>query len=226
MKITFLTLFPQMFTGVFENSILKRAQDKGLVQVNYVNIRDFGLGKHQVVDDTPYGGGIGMVMRVDMLHRALVAAKDPQLSSDEQRVVLLDARGETYTQTVAHRYTKLTHLIFLCGHYEGVDERIREYVDETISIGDYILTGGEIPSMAIADSVIRLLPGVITEQATVLESFTQNLLEFPQYTRPQLYEGQHVPDILTSGNHGKIDAWRKEQSLILTKKHRPDLLRK
>jgi len=226
MKITFITLFPQMFTGVFENSILKRAQEKNLIQVAYINIRDYGLGKHQVIDDTPYGGGIGMVMRVDILHKAIEAAKDPKLTHEEQKVILMDARGQTYNQTIAHRYTNLKHLIFLCGHYEGVDERIRDYVDETISIGDFILTGGEVPAMAIADSVIRLLPGVITEHATVLESFTQNLLEFPQYTKPSIYERKSVPDILISGNHKKIEEWRNDQSVEITKIHRPDLLKK
>lgn len=226
MKITVVTLFPEMFTGPMTTSIMKRAQQKGLLEIEYINIRNFGLTKHQVVDDTPYGGGLGMVMRVDVLHEAIKQARDKRFSKKEEKVVLLDARGEKYQQKKALELSQLKHLIFVCGHYEGVDERIRKYVDITISIGDFIVTGGEIPAMMIIDSVVRVLPGVITESATVLESFTEPLLEYPQYTKPQSYDGEHVPDILLSGNHQAIDIWRKEQAEKITKEHRPDLLNK
>lgn len=226
MKITILTLFPEMFDGPFRESILKRAQEKGLLEINLVDIRDFGQGKHQVVDDHPYGGGVGMVMRVDILDRAIQSVKDPSLSQDQQKIILLDARGETFKQENAKELSSLTHIILICGHYEGVDERVRSYIDETISIGDFILTGGEIPAMLMTDAIARLVPGVLKEDATAIESFSEHLLEFPQYTFPQEYKGESVPDILVSGNHKKIEEWREEQAEILTKKHRPDLLEK
>jgi tRNA (guanine37-N1)-methyltransferase len=227
LKITILTLFPEMFVGPLSLSIIQRAQKKELVEINYTNIRDFGEGRHKMVDDTPYGGGIGMIMKVDVLHKAVEKAKDPALTNEEQKVVLLDPRGKTFQQEIAHEFSKLKHLILLCGHYEGFDERIRDYVDETISIGDYIVTGGEIPAMGIVDAVIRLLPGALTEDAAQTESFSseEKLLDFPQYTKPLTYENKEVPDILLSGHHGNIQKWREEQRKKLTQKYRPDLLK-
>lgn len=226
MKITILTLFPNMFDGPFRESILKHAQEKNLLEINFINIRDFGEGKHKVVDDRPYGGGVGMVMRVDILDKAIQAVKDAKLNTTEQKVVLLDARGKTFRQSVAKDFSHLKHLILLCGHYEGVDERVRDLIDETISIGDFVLTGGEIPAMLIVDSVARLIPGVLKEQATDIESFSTNLLEFPQYTNPREYNGIAVPDVLLSGNHKAIEKWRQEQAENITHKNRPDLLKK
>ncbi|HVZ58763.1 MAG TPA: tRNA (guanosine(37)-N1)-methyltransferase TrmD [Patescibacteria group bacterium] len=230
MKISILTLFPDMFSGPFQASIVKNALDRQLVSIDFVNIRDFGIGPHKIVDDTPYGGGIGMVMRVDVLKKALEATRDPNLSQEEEKVVLLTADGETYNQRVAESFAQLKHLILLCGHYEGVDERIRQFVDVEVSIGDFVLTGGEIPAMLITDSVVRLLKGVLKEGVTNAESFSHKdednfLLEYPQYTRPQEFAGLAVPEILSSGNHQKIDAWRQEQAKKKTALKRPDLLR-
>lgn len=227
MKITILTLFPEMFQGPFEHSIIKRVKDKGLIEIEFVNIRNFGIGKHQVIDDTPYGGGVGMVMRVDILHKAIEHAKKLS-SAKNQKVILMTASGKQFKQEIAQEYSQIDHLIIICGHYEGVDERITHYIDEEISIGDFVLTGGEIPAMLIADAVTRLLPGAITDGAVEDESFSQKeelLLEYPHYTKPQTYDDHSVPEILLSGNHPKIDAWRKEQSIEKTKKVRPDLLK-
>jgi tRNA (guanine37-N1)-methyltransferase len=230
MKITILTLFPEMFTGPFDHSILKRAKERGLLEINFVNIRDFGIGKHQVIDDTPYGGGVGMVMRVDVLHEAIKNAQCPMTNDQcREKTILLSASGKTFKQSTAKEYSGLDHLILICGHYEGVDDRIKHYIDEEISIGDFVLTGGEIPAMLITDAVVRLINGVITDGATEDESFSQNgdiLLEYPHYTRPQTYQDDEVPEILLSGNHPKINAWRKEKALEKTKKIRPDLLRR
>ncbi|SRR5258706_2815424 len=228
MKITILTLFPEMFRGPFNESIVKRGIEKGLVDIEIKNIRDFGNGAHRVVDDKPYGGGIGMVMKVDVLDNAIENAKIPNLVTAEQKVVLLDPRGEKFQQKTAKDFSKLQHLLIVCGHYEGVDERVRDLVDSTISIGDYITTGGEIPAMLITDSVVRLIDGVLKDDATKHESFriekNQTLLEYPQYTTPQEYKGKRVPDILLSGNHKNINEWRYSESVKITKKHRPDLL--
>lgn len=214
MKITILTLFPQMFDGPFSHSILKRAQEKKAVEINIVNIRNFGIGPHKSVDDTVYGGGAGMILRVDVLKAAIDAVKDTSLKPDMQKVILLDARGATYTQAKAKSLANLSHLILLCGHYEGVDERILSYVDEQISIGNFVLTGGEIPAMAITDSVVRLLKNVIREGATETESFTvsETYLEHPHYTKPLEFEGDKVPEVLTSGNHQEIQKWREKTS--------------
>lgn len=228
MKITILTLFPEMFVGPFSESILKRAQEKGLLEINFVNIRDFGQGRHKVVDDRAYGGGVGMVLKVDILDSAIQAVGDSTLSSQEQKVVLMDPRGQTFKQTIAQEFSQLKHLILLCAHYEGVDERVRSLVDETISIGDFILTGGEIPAMAIVDAVSRLVPGVLKEDATTYESFSTDnagntFLEYPQYTTPRIYKGMEVPEILVSGNHKKIEEWKSSEAKKITKMHRPDL---
>jgi len=231
MKISILTLFPEMFTGPFSQSIIKNAQMKNLVDITFVDIRDFGIGSHKMVDDSPYGGGIGMVMKVDVIKHAIDSVKDSTLESNSQKVILLTADGKTYNQRIAENYAKLDHLIIVCGHYEGVDERVRDFVDEEISIGDFVLTGGEIPSMLITDSVVRLIDGVLKHGVTNLESFSHNdgesvLLEYPHYTKPQEFEGHVVPEILLSGNHKKIDEWRKTESIKKTQKRRPDLLHK
>jgi len=226
MKISILTLFPQMFAGPFTESILKRAQEKKLVEFNLINIRNFGIGPHQMVDDTPFGGGIGMVLKVDILHKALTYAK-AQFPGARTKVILTSAAGTTFNQTKAKAFSKLEHLIIICGHYEGVDARILEYVDEEISIGDFVLTGGELPAMLISDSIVRLIDGVITDGATDDESFSQPdqaLLEYPHYTKPREYDGKEVPEVLLSGDHGKIKQWRHEQALKKTQAVRPDML--
>lgn len=229
MKITILTLFPEMFAGPFNNSIMKRAQEKGKADFTFVNIRQFGIGPHKMVDDTPYGGGVGMVLKVDVLHEAINHALNlyPEIERKNTRILLTSASGKTYNQTIAREYAQLEHIVIICGHYEGVDARIQKYIDEEISIGDFVLTGGEIPAMLIADSVVRLLSGVITDGATEDESFSnrQQILEYPHYTKPREYEGKTVPEVLLNGNHKLIEAWRQEQSLQKTKKFRPDLLK-
>jgi tRNA (guanine37-N1)-methyltransferase len=229
MRISILTLFPQMFTGPFTESILKRAQEKGKVEIELVNIRDFGIGSHQMVDDTPYGGGIGMVLRVDVVHQALEhAIKNLPGENIKRKVLLTAAGGKTYKQKTAKEYSLLDHLIIICGHYEGVDDRIMKYVDEEISIGDFVLTGGEIPAMLITDSVVRLIEGVITEGATDDESFSQEgqiMLEYPHFTKPRSYDDQDVPEVLLQGDHQKIAQWRHDRAMEKTKKFRPDLLK-
>lgn len=229
MKITILTLFPEMFSGPLSLSILKHAQEKQIVQIVIRDIREFGIGRHKQVDDTPYGGGIGMVMRVDVLHAAIMSVRE-NLLPGEQKIILMSAKGTTFTQTKAKSFTKLRHLIIICGHYEGVDERIATFIDEEISVGDFVLTGGEIPAMLITDCVTRLLPNVLKEGVTDHESFSlgegdERYLEYPQFTNPRSYEGHDVPDILLSGDHKKIAAWRLTQAKEKTAKERPDLLK-
>ncbi len=218
MKISIITLFPEVFDPILNSSILKRAQAKGKVSFELINLRDFGEGKHKVVDDRPYGGGVGMIFRADILTKALK-------STDRGKVILTSASGKPYKQVVAQKLSRLNHIIIVCGHYEGVDQRfIENQVDEEISIGDYVLTGGEIPAMVIMDSITRLIPGVLEKpEATLNESFSQGLLEYPHYTRPEVFEGKKVPEVLLSGNHKKISQWRREKSLEKTKKVRPDL---
>ncbi len=223
MKISILTLFPEMFQGPFDQSIIKRAKEKNIVEINFINIRDFGMGRHKQVDDTPYGGGKGMVLKVDVLERAIEKAKDKKLKNDEQKIILLGAHGKTYKQKTAQEFSKLKHLIIICGHYEGFDERIKFFIDQEVSVGDFILTGGEIPAMLITDSVVRLIKGAITEGSAESESFSP-YLEYPQYTNPQEYKNLKVPEILLRGDHKKIGEWRKEESLKITKKLRPDLI--
>jgi tRNA (guanine37-N1)-methyltransferase len=224
MRISILTLFPEMFKGPFDSSIIKRAKEKKLLTIEYVNIRDFGIGKHKAVDDTPYGGGNGMVLRVDVLRKAIGETKNKNLNKNEQKVVLLGAHGKTFSQKRAQSLSKLKHLIIICGHYEGFDERIKNFVDEEISIGDFILTGGEIPAMLITDAVSRLIKGVLKTGSAESESFSP-LLEYPQYTKPQEYENLSVPKILLSGNHKQVEDWRKKKSLDITSKLRPDLIK-
>lgn len=224
MKISIITLFPEIFLPVFNSSILGRAQKKGKVAFEMINLRDFGQGRHKTVDDKPYGGRVGMVLKVDVLAKALNSAA--RVQSPESRVILMSASGKTFNQTKAKSLSKRKQLIIVCGHYEGVDQRfIDKYIDEEISIGDYILTGGEIPAMAVIDSLTRLLPGVLEKpEATKKESFENGLLEHPQYTRPETFKGMKVPKVLLSGNHAKIANWQDEKSRQKTNKVRPDLL--
>jgi len=232
MKITILTLFPEMFVGPFDHSIIKRAKEKKLADIEMVNIRDFGVGPHKMVDDTPYGGGVGMVLKVDVLHKAIEHAKASFSEQSDnkivkQLVVLTSASGKLYKQETAKRYSAIDHLIIICGHYEGTDERVTKYIDEEISIGDFVLTGGELPAMILVDSVVRLISGAITEGATENESFSlsESLLEHPHYTKPRSYEGRDVPEVLLSGNHQKIADWRKKSSTEKTNRMRPELLK-
>ncbi|MFH1535889.1 MAG: tRNA (guanosine(37)-N1)-methyltransferase TrmD, partial [Patescibacteria group bacterium] len=213
MKISIVTLFPEVFEPILSSSILKRAQEKGLVKFELINLRDFGEGKHKIVDGRPYGGGAGMILRADILAKAIKKLKT-------QKVILTSAAGKTYTQAMAKKFSKLKSFTIVCGHYEGMDQRfIDKYADEEISIGDYVLTGGEIPAMTIIDSIIRLIPGVLKKkEATKEESFSEGLLEYPHYTRPEEFEELKVPKILLSGNHAKIAKWRKTKSLEKTKK--------
>jgi tRNA (guanine37-N1)-methyltransferase len=223
MKLSILTLFPDMFRGPFDQSIIRRAIDKKLIAIDYINIRDFAQDTYKTVDGHPYGGGVGMILRVDVVDRAIKNAKC-QMPNAKSKTILLDAGGRPYTQSKAKELSTVDHLILICAHYEGVDHRIRNLVDEEISIGDYILTGGEIPAMVLVDSVTRLIPGVLSKpEATVHESFSEPFLEYPQYTEPQTYNGVSVPPVLLSGNHKKIDQWRTSESLTRTKTHRPDL---
>lgn len=221
MKITILTLFPEMFDGFLTNSIIKRAISKKVVEVKVVNIRDYTKDKYGRVDTPPIGGGAGLVMKCQPIVDAL---KDVSTASTKK--IMLNPRGKTYKQEFANLLAKEDNIVLLCGHYEGIDERVNDYVDELISVGDYVLTGGEIGAMAIADSVIRLLDGAITDTSLDDESFNDSLLEYPQYTEPKEFDGKKVPDILYTGNHTAIDKYRRKESLRLTLKHRPDLFEK
>ena len=225
MRFDILTLFPNMFSSPLQESILGRAIEKGLVEIRTINIRDFTLDKHQVVDDTPYGGGQGMVMKVEPIARAIEWAKADDPSA---RTIYLTPQGKRFDQQAARVLTHQPHLILLCGRYEGVDERVRElFVDEEISIGDYVLTGGEVAAMVLIDAVSRLLPGVLgSERSAEEDSFSNSLLEYPQYTRPFDFRGHCVPEVLLSGNHGEISMWRRREALKRTSARRPDLLTK
>ena len=218
MIIDIVTLFPNMFEGFIKESIIKRAIEKGNVEINLVNPRDFTLDKHRHVDDTPYGGGNGMVLTCQPMFDCLKSIPTPR------KVILMTPQGKPFKQAEAVRLSKEEHLVFVCGHYEGFDERIRTLCDEEISIGDYVLTGGEIPAMAISDSIIRLLDGVITEESHLYDSHSNGLLEHPQYTKPAVYEGMEVPAVLLNGNHKLINEWRNKEALRTTYKKRPDLL--
>lgn len=220
MRIDILTLFPEMFVALQE-SILGRAQKSGKIEINVVNIRDYTEDKHLKCDDYPFGGGAGMVMMAPPIGNAIEAI-DPD---HQARRIYLSPKGKVLKQQKVFELIECERLILLCGHYEGIDQRaIDLYIDEEISIGDYVLTGGELPAMVLTDCVSRYVDGVISTSSLVDESFSENLLEYPQYTRPQEYKGLRVPDVLRSGDHAKIDAWRREQSIELTKKLRPDLL--
>lgn len=221
MKIDILTLFPSMFDGFINESIIKRAIEKKLVEVNIHNIRDYSTNPHKKVDDYGFGGGKGMVLMPQPIFDAVEA-----LRTNDSKVILMTPQGIKYDQQKAYELTHEKHLIIICGHYEGFDERIRNIVDIEISIGDFVLTGGEIPAMAISDSIIRLINGVIEEESHVKDSFNDNLLDYPVYTHPVDFRGMKVPDVLLSGHHANIDNWRYEQQLKRTKERRPDLLEK
>lgn len=242
MRIDIVTLFPKMFKCPFEESIVKRAQEKGLVEIKIHNLRQWAKDKHKTVDDRPYGGGVGMVLMVEPIYSALKALKLKNKQSlalraknEKLKIILLDPGGSVFNQTKAQEFSKLDHLILIAAHYEGVDHRVREHlVDEEISIGDYILTGGELPAMVVVDTVVRLVPGVLEKpEATQLESFSKPpishllhpILEYPQYTRPENFKGWRVPEVLLSGNHKQIEKWRSEKARERTKKNRPDLLK-
>lgn len=219
MQFDVLTLFPEMFEPLNE-SIIGRAKEKGLININLINIRDFSKNKHKKVDDTPYGGGAGMVMMPDVVYDAYKS-----LNPKDAKVIYMSPQGQKLNQKKVVELSKEKHIILLCGHYEGIDQRvIDEIVDEEISIGDYVLTGGELPAMIVIDSVSRYVEGVLRDDSTKEESFSEGLLEYPQYTRPEVFNGKQVPEVLLSGHHENIDKWRREQSLKNTKKKRPDLL--
>ena len=220
MKFDVLTLFPEMFEPL-NASIIGRAREKNLIEINLINIRDFSKDKHKKVDDTPYGGGAGMVMMPDVVYDAYKSVGD-----ENAKVIYMSPQGQKLNQKKVEELAKQEHLIILCGHYEGIDQRvIDKIVDEEISIGDYVLTGGELPAMVLIDAVSRYNSGVIAEESREEESFANGLLEYPQYTRPEVFEGERVPEVLLSGHHANIEKWRKEKALEITAKKRPDLLK-
>jgi len=221
LKIDVMTLFPEMFTGVFESSIIGRAQESGLVEIQTHNIRDYTDNKHRKTDDYPFGGGAGMVMMV----QPIVDCFESVLGDTPTKRILLTPRGKLLTPEIAGRLAKEQHIALLCGHYEGVDERVMSVIDEEISIGDYVLTGGELAAMVLVDCLLRFVPGVLgSEDSAEDESFSNGLLEYPQYTRPAEFRGMEVPDILLSGHHANIQKWRHEQSQKKTREQRPELL--
>lgn len=249
MIIDIITLFPEVFKPLLESSLFGKAQKKGKLKVNLIDLRDFGLGRHKQVDDRPYGGGVGMVLMVEPIYKAIQKAES---AAHDTRVILLTPQGKTLNQKIAQRLAKEEHLTLICGHYEGVDERVRELVDEEISIGDYVLSGGEVPAMVVLETVVRLIPGVLEKEAVANESFgerltaptpsgrgsdrsvkangnQQTLLEPPQYTRPEVFQADKrkliVPKILLSGNHQEIRKWRLKEGIKKTKRRRPDLIR-
>lgn len=225
MYIDIVTLFPRMFQGPFQESIIKRAQDKGLVKITIHNLRAWAQDPHKTVDDRPYGGGTGMILMIEPIYYALQDLKQ-KTKSKKQRVILLSPGGKRFNQRKAQNLAKLDHLILIAGHYEDIDHRVRRHlVDEELSIGDYVLTGGELPAMVVTDVVTRLIPGVLKNETVSSESFSQPMLDFPQYTRPEKFKNWKVPKILLSGNHKKIQEWRIKEALKRTRKHRPDLLR-
>ncbi|OGC44490.1 tRNA (guanosine(37)-N1)-methyltransferase TrmD [candidate division WWE3 bacterium RBG_19FT_COMBO_53_11] len=229
MDVSILTLFPQIFQPLLKSSILNKAQKQGKLRVNLVDLRKFGIGGYWQVDDRVYGGGVGMILRVEPIAKAIAKLK---IKKQKSKIILLDPQGKKFNQKTALRLAKEKYLVLICGKYEGVDERVRKIVDEEISIGDYVLSGGEIPAMAVVDAITRILPGVLEKEATQNESFSSAaigrkkaiLLEPPQYTRPEEFEGMKVPKILLSGNHQEIAKWRAQEALKKTKKLRPDLL--
>ena len=220
MKFDVLTLFPEMF-DTLNQSIIGKAKEKELIDINLINIRDFSKDKHKKVDDTPYGGGAGMVIKPDVVYDAYKS-----IENKDAKVIYMSPQGKILNQKKVEDLSKQKHLIILCGHYEGIDQRVLDkIVDEEISIGDYVLTGGEIPAMVLIDSVSRYVEGVISQESIEEESFSNGLLEYPQYTRPEVFEGEKVPEILLSGHHENIEKWRKDKSIEITKKKRPDLLK-
>jgi tRNA (guanine37-N1)-methyltransferase len=225
MRFDILTLFPNMFSSPLQESILGKAIERGLIQIQTVNIRDFALDKHKVVDDTPYGGGQGMVMKVEPITRAIESVKSQNPSA---RTIYLTPQGKPFDQDSARKLSSQPHLVLLCGRYEGVDERVRElFIDEEISIGDYVLTGGELAAMVLIDAVSRFIPGVLgSDRSAEEDSFFNSLLEYPQYTRPFNFRGSGIPEVLLSGNHSAISLWRRKEALRRTSSRRPDLLTK
>ncbi|MDD5617508.1 MAG: tRNA (guanosine(37)-N1)-methyltransferase TrmD [Candidatus Omnitrophica bacterium] len=223
MKIDIITIFPEIFDAVLNESILKRAQAKGLVEISVHNLRDYSEDKHRKVDDRPFGGGPGMVFSPEPLFKAVEHIK---AKGKKAKVILLSPQGKTLNQKLAQKLSKVKHLVLICGHYEGIDERVREkLVDLEISIGDYVLTGGELPAMVLVDAVVRLVKGVLgDEDSSKSDSFSDGLLEYPHYTRPANFKGMKVPKVLLSGDHKAISDWRKSQSLKVTKKKRPELI--
>ncbi len=224
MKIDILTLFPEMFESPFGHSIIKRAIEDDQVEIDTLNFRDYGLGKHKVVDDMPYGGGAGMLLKPEPVFEAMetIESRSPET---KKRVILMDPAGKKFDQQMAEEFSKEEHLVFICGHYEGYDERIRTLVTDEVSIGDYVLTGGEIAAMAIVDATVRLIPGVVGNEDSIIEdSHSTGLLEHPHYTRPAVYRDMEVPEVLRSGNHGLIEEWRLKESLRRTYLRRPDLI--
>ena len=219
MKITILTLFPEMYEGFLNTSIISRIIEKGIAKIKIVDIRDYSQDKHRHVDDTPYGGGAGMLMKVDVVNRALTANRNTK-----SHVLLTSPKAKPITQSDFERLSKLDDIVIICGHYEGIDARIEDYIDERVSIGDYVLTGGELASMVISDGILRLLDNSITSESLKEESYNNGLLEYPQYTRPYDYHGSKVPDVLTNGNFKQIERFNLKNSLIETIKYRPDLL--
>ena len=221
MKISILTLFPEMFDGFINTSIIKRAIESNKVEIELINFRDYSKDPHNKVDDTPYGGGAGMVLTCQPIFDCIESIR-----TKDSKVILLTPSGIPYKQKIAYDLSNEKHLIIICGHYEGFDERILSIVDMEVSIGDYVLTGGEIPSMVLTDSIIRLIPGVINEESHINDSFNEDyLLDYPTYTKPAEYKGMKVPEVLISGDHKKIDEWRKQESIKKTKNNRPDLLK-
>ncbi len=227
MRIDIVTLFPEMFGGPFGDSIIKRAIDRGILDIGFTQLRDFAYDKHHQVDDSPFGGGSGMVLKPEPVFRAVRSITE-QERSGRRRVLLMDPAGSVFTQQKAKELAEYDQLVFICGHYEGYDARITEHLaDEALSIGDYVLTGGELPAMVIIDAVARMLPEVLgSEESAPTDSFYEGILEHPQYTRPREFEGMQVPEILFSGDHARIRRWRREQALRVTRRQRPDLLEK
>ncbi len=225
MKIDIITIFPKMFAPVLNESIIKRAQKKRLVKIEIHDLRDYSQDRHRKIDDRPFGGGPGMVFRPEPLFRA-VESVNSKVKSRDPKVILLTPQGKRLDQTMARRLSRCKHLILICGHYEGIDERVRKkLVTEEVSIGDYVLTCGELPAMVLVDTLVRLIPKVLgKDESTHFESFSQGLLEYPQYTRPAIYRKMCVPKVLLSGNHSMIEKWRREKALERTRKKRPDLL--
>lgn len=226
MKIDILTLFPEMFDSPFSYSIVKRAIEREFVKIETTNFREYGIGKHKIVDDTPYGGGAGMLLKPEPVFEALEEIKKIQPTT-KKRVILMDPAGVPFDQNMAEEFSKEEHLVFICGHYEGYDERIRSQVTDEVSVGDYVLTGGELATMTMIDATVRLIPGVVGNEESIKEdSHSTGLLEHPHYTRPAEYKGLKVPDVLRSGNHQLIEKWRHKESLRRTYERRPDLLEK
>ena len=224
MLVDIITLFPEMFSA-FSDSIIKRAVDNGILKINFTQLRDFAFDKHKHVDDSPFGGGSGMVLKPEPMYRAVrhVLAENENLN---RKIIITDPAGKTFNQAMAKELSKFDRLIFICGHYEGFDARIYDLADELISIGDYVLTGGELPTMVIVDAVARMLPGVLgSAESAETDSFFDGILSYPQYTRPRDFEGKIVPEVLLSGNHAEIKKWRMEQAIKITKSRRPDLLK-